>query len=318
MDGRQGAAGCRDPGDGLAAAGGTVAAARGGAVDKLGIVLLLFSCIAWGTSPVAMRLLVGETQQGLPVLPVLAMRYGCAGLLFLPLLFRRKVPWSGADWRKAIFAGLCGIALYNFLASYGQRTVAAGLTGLLDASEPLLILLFGAIAARRMPSPILIVTSIAGACGVGLMSTSVGATEGTAIGIVLILGSAAAWALYCVMVPNLIVRRGSLPVTAATMVFGAMPMVAVGAPHVSAALPVMDTIDFLALGWLIVGSSVISTLLWNIGSARLGAQRAGGFLYMIPVVSVLGGSLLLGESVSAGEIVGGAIVLIAVFVAQRW
>lgn len=299
MDGRQGAAGSRGSGDGL------------------GVGLLLLACLFWGTSPVGMRLLVGATEQGLPVLPVLALRYGSAAILFLPFLLRRRVPWSGADWRRAALAGLCGITGYNVLASFGQRTVGAGLTGLLDAAEPLLILLFEAIAARRMPRPILIGTAIAGACGVALMSVSIGPAEGSAGGILLILASAAAWALYCVMAPDLIVRRGSLPVTAATMAFGAAPMVLAGAPDMATALPAMTRTDLIVLAALTLGSSTISMLFWNIGSARLGAQRASGFLYMIPLVSVAGGALLLGETITPGEIAGGAIVLVSVFVAQK-
>ena len=102
MDGRQGAAGSRGSGDGV------------------GVGLLLLACLFWGTSPVGMRLLVGATEQGLPVLPVLALRYGSAAILFLPFLLRRRVPWSGVDWRRAALAGLCGITGYNVLASFAR------------------------------------------------------------------------------------------------------------------------------------------------------------------------------------------------------
>ena len=52
------------------------------------------------------------------------------------------------------------------------------------------------------------------------------------------------------------------------------------------------------------------------GSAVLGAQRAGWFLYLLPLVSLLGGAALLGEPLSWIELLGGATVLFSVFLAH--
>lgn len=298
MDGGQNLAGSRSFGRGLAIA------------STLAAVLL------WGFSPVGTRLLVGSTRDALPVMPLLGLRYGVAALLLTPFLLGRRLRWAGQDWRRAIWCGLLGITGYNIFATFGQRTVTAGLTGLLDASEPLLILLFSAILARRLPARRVMLASAGGVCGVGLLVSGAGPAEGDILGISLVLLAAVLWAVYCVLVPRLIIRRGSLPVTTITMILGALPMLAVGAPGMPGLVHHMTASDELVLAALILGSSTLAMVFWNIGNAAIGAVQAGWFLYLIPLVSLGGGAIFLGETVTPREIAGGMLVLISVTVAQ--
>lgn len=298
MDGGQNPTRNRRPDGGLAAA------------------FVLVAVLLWGFSPIGTRFLVGNTDADLPAMAILALRYGGAALLLAPLLGRRKVPWSRQDWVLALICGGLGITVYNILAIYGQRTISAGMTGLLDAAEPLLILLFSAIALRELPSGRVLAAAGGGAIGVGLLAVGAGPAQGDLRGIMLVLASAVAWAGYCVIVPRLIIRRGPLKVTAVTMLLGTLPLMAAGAPSIPATVHAMNTPDIVVLAALAVGSSALATLLWNAGSAGIGAVQASWFLYLIPLISLTGGVLLLGEPVNPAEIVGGAIVLISVALAQ--
>jgi drug/metabolite transporter (DMT)-like permease len=298
MDGRQNPAGNRRIGRSLA------------------IASTLAAVSLWGFSPIGTRLLVGTTTAALPVIPLLGLRYGAAALLLAPFLLRRRLPWTKQDWRRVLWCALFGITGYNLLATFGQRTVTAGLTGLLGSVEPLLILLFSAIAARRLPARRIIMAAIGGALGVGMLTFSAGPATGDFKGIVLVLLGDTFWSVYCVIVPRLIIRHGSLNVTAATILLGVLPMAAMGAPGMSATIHVITKLDMLVLAGLILGSSTLSMIFWNIGSAALGAVQAGWFLYVIPLISLAGGAVLLGEAVTPKEIAGGMIILISVTAAQ--
>ena len=298
MDGGQNLAGSRRIGRGLA------------------IAATLAAVTLWGFSPIGTRLLVGTTKAALPVIPLLGLRYGIAALLLAPFLLRRRPPWEKQDWRRVSWCALFGITGYNLLATFGQRSVTAGMTGLIGASEPLLILLFSAIAMRRPPTRRIIMAAIGGAFGVGLLAAGAGPATGDFKGIMLVLLGDALWSVYCVIVPRLILRRGSLNVTAITMAFGALPMVVLGAPGMPATIHALTGPEALVLGALILSSSTLATVLWNIGSAAIGAVQAGWFLYVIPLVSLAGGVILLGEAVTPQEIAGGVIILIAVTAAQ--
>lgn len=131
------------------------------------------------------------------------------------------------------------------------------------------------------------------------------------------LASALAWAIYCVLVTPLIKRRGPVAVTAVTMAAGTLPMLCSGAPELPSVMLHLSAVQWQVLVALALGTTVISQLCWNTGSAILGAEQAGWFLYLLPVVSLAGGALLLGEKVTMVEFFGGGLIMLSVFLSQR-
>jgi drug/metabolite transporter (DMT)-like permease len=270
----------------------------------------------WGFSPIGTRYMVGITQAGLPALAFNGMRYTLAAICFAPFLWSAR-HWSRADWRLGLVCGVLGITGYNLPAAIGQRTVSAGLTGLLDGAEPLMIVIFTAIMLRRRPTGWTILASVIALAGVVLLAHGAGPAQGDPLGIALVLTGAVLWAAYCVLVPDLIDRRGALPATAVTMALGAVPLLASGLPETGPMLRAMSTVQWEVMLGLVVGCSVFSMFCWNVGSAALGAEKAGWFLYLLPVVSLIGGALLLGEPVTFVELFGGGLLLVAVYLSQR-
>ncbi len=277
--------------------------------------MTLVSVLLWGFSPIATRYMVGIGDGGLAPVAFMGLCYGAAAVLLSPALLLTR-GWTSRDWFTGALSGVIGITGYNFPAAIGQQTVSAGLTGLLDASEPLLILVFASIALRKAPSPLTIFSVIIGLFGVMLLAHGTGPAFGTPRGIILVLTGAALWSLYCVLVTPLISRRGALPTTAVTLFFGALPMVLFGAPKIPGLVMSMSLVQWLVSFAIICGNAVVAMLFWNAGSAVLGAQRAGWFLYLLPLVSLLGGAALLGEPLSWIELLGGATVLFSVFLAH--
>jgi len=278
--------------------------------------LLAISVILWGAAPVGMRYLVGEDHAGLPAMAYIGLRYGIAGLIYVPFLWRAR-HWRAADWRLGVLCGIIGIAGYNLPSALGQRTVAAGMTGLLNGAEPLMIVIIAATLRRRLPGAWTLLAGAIGLAGIILLAHGSGPALGDPIGIALILTGALAWSVYCVMVPKLINARGALSVTAVTMCVGALPLLAAGAPAAPALLHAMTGFQWAITAALVLGTSVISMLCWNTGCAALGAERAGWFLYLLPLVSLIGGAAILAEPITATEICGGGLILLSVFLSQR-
>ncbi len=288
-----------------------------GRMPSIGAALgmTLVSVLLWGFSPIATRYMVGTGDGGLPPAAFMGLCYGTAAVVLSPALLLTR-SWTSRDWLVGAVCGVIGITGYNFPAAIGQQTVSAGLTGLLDASEPLLILVFASIALRKAPTLLMVFSVLAGLFGVALLAHGAGPAFGTPRGIILVLTGAGLWSLYCVLVTPLINRRGALPTTAVTVSFGALPMVLSGAPKIPGMVVSMSTAQWLVTFAFIGGNAVAAMLFWNAGSAVLGAQRAGWFLYLLPLVSLLGGAALLAEPLSWIELLGGALILLAVFLAH--
>jgi drug/metabolite transporter (DMT)-like permease len=260
--------------------------------------------------------MVGVNQSALPALAFTGVRYGLAAAFFTPFLWGAR-HWRWPEWRLAAICGLLGITGFNLPAAIGQRTVSAGLTGLLDGAEPLMIVVVGALIARQFPSRWTIFASAIGMAGIVLLARGSGPALGDPLGIALVLIGALLWSCYCLAIPKLINLHGALPGTAAVMLFGTIPLLAAGAPHTGSFLHEISPAQTFVLFALVIGSSVFATLCWNAGSAVLGAVQAGWFLYLVPVVSLIGGVMLLGEPVKMIELVGGALILLSVFLSQR-
>ncbi len=270
----------------------------------------------WGVGPVGTRYMVGTAHAGLPAAAFIGLRYGIASVLFLPLL-RGASGWSRRDLAFGALCGVIGISGYNLLSVIGARTVSAGMTGLLNGAEPLMIVLLGAIMRRRVPGAWTLGAGAIGLTGIVLLARGSGPALGDPLGIALTLTGALLWAVYCVVVPPLIAARGAISVTAVAMIAGAVPLLAAGAPGMPVLVHAMTAEQWALTVGLAIGPSMISMLCWNAGTAVLGAEKAGWFLYLLPLVSLLGGAAVLGEPITPIEIGGGGLILLSVFLSQR-
>jgi drug/metabolite transporter (DMT)-like permease len=56
---------------------------------------------------------------------------------------------------------------------------------------------------------------------------------------------------------------------------------------------------------------------WQRGISRIGANRVLVYQYLITLTGVVSGIILFGERLGAGKILGGAIILLGVYLARR-
>jgi drug/metabolite transporter (DMT)-like permease len=281
------------------------------------VLATLLSVLLWGSTPVFTRALVGIGHAGLPALPFVGLRYLIASLFFVVPLWTALRCWSRADLGRGVVCALIGITGYNLPSTLGMRSVTAGMGSLLTGTEPLFIVLLGAMLHRRLPQRAAMLAGLVGLAGIVILSVGAGPAMGDAQGIAWVLAASLSWSLYCVIVPPLAARRGALQVTAVTIAFGTLPMLLAGMPQMPAMLAMMTGQDWALMLVLTIGTSVIALLCWNIGAAGLGAERAGYFLYLLPAIGVLGGAACLAEPVTPIELAGGVLIVLSVYISQR-
>ncbi len=282
---------------------------------SLAIAATVAAVLLWGLAPVGIRFIVLRIDP----LAVLALRFAISALAFLPALIHSRLKgWTRADLKAGVTCALVGIVGYGLPVTIGQQWTSASMTGLILASEPIWILLIWALLERRRPGLGAGLGALLGLVGVGLLFDGGGAIAGGngALGAGLVLVSAIAWSAYCVLVRDLAFRRGVLQVTAFTIVIGSLPLIAMGAPGALAVMGQLTAKEWAVLVALAIGGSVFAIMLWNYGVSRLSALRAGPFLYLVPLITVLGGVGLLNESLDLRLLLGGAIILAGVVTAQ--
>jgi drug/metabolite transporter (DMT)-like permease len=280
-------------------------------------VSLLLAVLFLGTNPVAVKVAVAE----FPPLPFVAMRFTLAGLLLLALVALLE-QGNGRPGRRDLLSlagvGLVGVGANNVAFTHGVSMTTASETALIYAAVPIWGILLGLALGLERPTP----WGILGVClaflGVAVVVYG-GLTGSTSLlGNLLIVVATVCWGAYAVLSLPLLRRYSPLVVASYTMLFG-------GLGALPFALP-----GFLDAGWAessgeAWGALAYSTLLvaafgfwaWQRGVSQVGANRVLIYQYLITLVGVAAGVLLLGESLTANKVLGGAVILLGVYLARR-
>lgn len=220
------------------------------------------------------------------------------------------------DWRAVLrtwprqvvlaLLGMVGYALFVYTALQHTSPVNASLV---NALNPALIALLGAVVARRAPSGRAVAGMLVGLFGVLVVLTGgrLGALTVLElnVGDLLMVGAIVVWSVYTVGGRGL----AGVPPIASTAVQAAIaavvmaPFAATGHVHWPAGRDAT-----VALVVIAVLPSVGSYLLWNLALRRVPPAEAGAYLNLITVFTVLI-STATGYVLGAAQVAGGVLVL---------
>jgi len=278
-------------------------------------VLLAFAAVylIWGSTYLGIRVAI-ET---LPPLMMAGARYLAAGGVLYALARWRGAPAPRREhWRWATVVGAFMLLGGNGAVVWAEQRVPSGLAALLIATVPLwMALLAWRSGAAPRPSGLILLGLLLGMLGVALLVSARGLGDGRGvdpIGAVVLIGGALSWAH-----GSLVARRGPAPSN--PFLATAMQMLAGG---------VCLTVAGLARGeWgrfdpaAVSSRSVFAFLyLWSFGSflgftayiyllRATTPARAATYAFVNPLVAVVLGWTLAGETLSARTLVAAAIIV---------
>ncbi len=290
-------------------------------VTRIAQLKALFTVVVWGASFVAIKIGLKYVSP----ITLIWMRFAL-GLIVLGavVLFRRqfRVP-KLKDWLYLALLGFLGITFHQWLQSTGLVTSQATTTGWIVASMPIFIAILGLLVLNEKLSWSQGLGIIIAALGVLLVVTrgnlnSLIAGEFGTPGDILILLSAPNWAVFTILS-----RRGLKTYAAALMMFYVMAfgwffstvlfVSAKGWESIHAIAP--D--GWLALGFLGVFCSGLAYVFWYDALKVLPVAQVGTYLYIEPVVTVIVSLFLLNEKITLAGLLGGAIILLGVWLVNR-
>ena len=281
-------------------------------------ILLLCTVIIWGWTFVATKILVAE----LGPVEIFAARLAI-GVPFLGAILLLKgvrLRFSRDDARP-LFLGGAIFTLHVLIQIAGLETTTATNTGWIIAVSPL------ALAALSF----LFLKERIGWNGVaGIAIASAGIVVLVSRGRVadlrwlqsrgdwLVLASAHTWALYTVMTREVSRRREALAATfGILLIAGAFAALLFSFAGDAGRLRSLSAPGIAALLYLAIPGQALGQWFWQEGVARLGATRAGLYLYLEPLATLMLAVPLLGEPFGATVLLGGGLVLAGVYLGQR-
>ncbi|MDH6629942.1 drug/metabolite transporter (DMT)-like permease [Streptomyces sp. LBL] len=290
----------------------------------VGLGLALVSALAFGGSGVAAKPLI---EAGLDPLHVVWLRVAGAALVMVPVAVRhRGLPRR----RPALLAGFGLLAVAGVQACYfvAISRIPVGVALLVEYLAPALVLGWVRFVQRRpvtRAAALGVVLAVAGlACVVEVWS----GLSFDALGLLLALGAACCQVGYFVLSDQGSDSGDEAPdplgVIAYGLLVGTAVLSAVARPWNMDWSLLAHTADMdgtpvaagLLLGWIVLVGTVLAYVTGVLSVRRLSPQVAGVVACLEAVLATVLAWILLGEHLSAPQIIGGVIVLAGAFIAQ--
>ncbi|XVH32507.1 DMT family transporter [Haloferacaceae archaeon DSL9] len=284
--------------------------------------LSLFALLAalWGTSFVAIT--VG--LESLPPILFAALRYDIAGGLLLLYAVVARDQWRprGRDeWTLAAVGGALVIGAHFALLFTGQQYVTSGMSAVIMSMTPVLTPLFAwfLLPDERLGLPGA-VGVVFGLLGVALIaSPDPGALDGTAVGVGLLILSAASFAFGAVLVKRLPASMPLVPSQAWMMLLGAASLHAVSTLRGEHGFAAIEWTPSAAasLLYLAVAAGAGGLLIYFHLLDRVGAVQTSLVNYTTPAVAALFGWAVLAEPITRSTILGFLVIVVG-FALLKW
>ena len=286
--------------------------------DLVGFGYLALMILIGSTTATAAKFAVRE----LPAAFLPLVRFGGAGLILLPLVWRGGglAQMARSDgWRLLAASAFC-VPINQAFFLNGARFTTSAHIGLIYAACPLVVLALACLLGQeRLTRERLagVLASVAGVAVIGLGSLWQSGPAGAAAiwGDLLEVGAVTSWGAYLTVNKPLVARHGAATTLVGTFLVGSLLQLPVALltlpswPPLSAASPAA----WWSLAFLMLVVGVFGLLCQNQALRRFDASQVAAVGNLAPILTVVLGVLIHHEEVTPTLILGGLLTLGGVF-----
>ncbi|MBT9138689.1 MAG: putative cystine transporter YijE [Syntrophomonadaceae bacterium] len=275
------------------------------------VLAILTTTLLWGLSYTSTKVLLDSL---LPIQIAFFRMIFAAIVLGTIFIVTKKSLVNMNDMPRIFAGGAFGIFLYFIFENNGLRFTTAGTGALIIATIPVVNVMAGAIFLREKTSFSRWLGVFLSFMGVFLIIRS--GSEGTLSlvnlkGNLLIFGAACSWVVYTRINEPLMQRYDSISINLQQSLVG-LTLLGIFALPTGIDLGVFNGSVLFNLAYLGIFCSAVAYFLYLYALKSLGSATITSFLNLVPVFGVLGGAVILRESLVAGQLLGGVIVIAGV------
>ncbi len=273
----------------------------------IGIALL-----TWSSAYAAIAYALASFKPG----EVALARLAIGSLCFAALMVVKRISLPARrDWPQLALLGVTGLTVYHLCLNYAETRIASGTASILISLIPAATAAVSAVWVGERLSPRMLAGLGVALIGVILVVLASGKQVRFEPMAALVLISVLVSAFYWVGQKPLFERSSMLGVTAFTFFAGTLGALPFGL-HLPQALATAPWTHIAALLWLGIAPTFVGYLAWNAALRQASASQVSSFIYFSPPIAVLIGWLWLGEQPGALTLVGGAITVSGVVLAN--
>lgn len=285
-------------------------------------VMMLFVVIFY-----AGNLLVGKAINELPPITIAFSRVFIAFIALAPFGLRsawkqRQTFW---EYRKPFLVmALMSVTLFNTFIYTALQFTSSTNASVLESVIPAVTVVASAFLLKERLRGVQktgVIVSLIGAVWVVLDGRLLDlATMDWNVGDGIMIGAIASWVVYSIMVKkymHLFPQYGAVFVMSGISVIVLFPIVVLEWAMVGVPGLLMDPAHIAGLTYLGIFPSFIALVLYNRAVVQLGASKTNVFLNFLPVVTMIGAYLWLGESITLMKMIGALGVIGGVILTMR-
>jgi len=277
---------------------------------------LLVLSVIWGLAFVAIKQVVTELS---PVNLAL-LRWFVSSipfLILLPIIGRPKTRFERSDIPRLLVVALANVAGYHISLYYAETTLSAGLSALLTSFGPIFISVLSYFLLNEKAGKKVLIGLLLAMAGTAVLSTgSISISDlSSYAGIIENLITALCYALFTVLAKPLVHKYGSASTSIMAGLIGTAMMLPLLSQSFFVQVSALSTLGWASVLYLSLLSTVFGYLMFYALVSRGAVTRLSIQLYLIPIVSVIGGALLLNEPITVSVAIGGGMMLAAVAIA---
>lgn len=249
-------------------------------------------------------------------------RWVLAGILFTPFVLRPVI----ANWLmikpdrwKIVALGVLGMAVYQSLAYFAATMTTATNMGIILSLMPMMSLALSIVSLGHRLTAGALVGAMLSFSGVVVVvsagSLSALIEQGLNVGDAMMLVATVAYAVYSVLLKKWQLRLPPLQLLYLQVLVACVVLLPLFIFSPKAGLSVNNVPLIL---YACIPTSMLAPLMWMHSISRLGPSRTTLFFNLLPIVTALIAAAVLGERLAIYHLVGGALTLGGVVLAERW
>jgi drug/metabolite transporter (DMT)-like permease len=269
--------------------------------------LVIVLSVIWGLAFVAIRR--AEFELSPANLTILRWLIASGGFLVLaPVFGRPKNPIKRRHIPRILLVSFASVVGYHLSLNYAETIVSSGLAGLLISFGPIFIVLLSAVFLKEKIGNRLMLALALAVAGAVILSINTDLSFLQITGPSAVVLAAFMYSIYSVGSKPLVKEYGALPIAIWVAAIGTvftLPLLSWNFLDQVSTLSVWGWLSVLYLAVLstVVANMILYTLISDRAVSRLSVQ-----LYLVPLVSLVGGILLLGENFSAFTALGASFL----------
>ena len=274
---------------------------------------LLFSML-WSSASAAGKFGLQSAEP----LTLFTIRFLCAGTLLLAFSLTQANPRlpQGKEWWQLSLFGALNTALYLGIFIIALKEVAASITTLLLALNPLMISIFTAVGLKRRIAVREWISILLGIGGVAIATFPLVRHGYASVpGLALLLLSMLTYSLGAVYYSSVPWKLSRIAINGWQVLIGGF-LIAPLAFYFEGAQTQFDLRFWLSLSWLVIPVSIGAVQLW-LYLLKEDAVRASLWLFLCPVFGLAYASVLLHEPFTAYTALGAVIVIVSLYWGQQ-